>query len=438
MNTKVVKIVLFVLLFSFIFWGYTSQFTHAGIRDDGPRYLVKSQSGFWKNALGVRHEFDESFTADLSGFQLTFARLFGLELEPVELLHILPPITQIELDLKYHQSANGSNKKRIVPSDQTPWGVEVAYNNATVKFTSGGQDVDIAVLDTGILKKHPDLKNRIAQCKDFTNMRFVVVNGKCDDKNGHGTHISGTISADGGVDDLGIFGIAPESNIFAYKVCGADGSCWVDDIAFAIRHAADNGAEIINLSLGANSDISILLDAVNYAASKGVLLVAAGGNDGPYFDSIDYPAAYLPVIGVGAIDVALEVPDWSSRGINSTSELYTVNVKDMEFGAPGVNIESAWKNGGYAILSGTSMAAPHISGLAALLWQGSAETTRDHLQFLANDIWEAGDDDATGFGLLQLPLSIVEESVVDTASESLIIFEQPDEDIETLLETPTE
>jgi len=248
----------------------------------------------------------------------------------------------------------------------------------------------------------------VVQCKDFTSPNVSVKDGVCDDRNGHGTHVSGIILADGGQDKLGIYGIAPEANLFAYKVCGNDGSCWADDIAVGIRVAADNKANIINLSLGADIDNSLIRESINYAISKDLLIVAAAGNDGPYFESIDYPAANLNVIAVGAIDISDFVPDWSSRGINSTTQPFVIEEKDIEFGAPGVNIESTWKNGGYAILSGTSMASPHIAGLAAKVWRfdvdsgSQALAVRELLHQMAEDIWILGDDDATGFGLPHL------------------------------------
>ena len=91
------------------------------------------------------------------------------------------------------------------------------------------------------------------------------------------------------------------------------------------------------------------------------------------------------------------MPDWSSRGVNDGD--YIIEEREVEFGAPGVSVESTWNDGCYNYLSGTSMATPHISGLAAKLWQGDAETTRSYLWNLSKDIWEQGDDTATGFGL---------------------------------------
>ncbi len=274
-----------------------------------------------------------------------------------------------------------------------------------------GEDKNQRFLDTGVLKTHPDLKNRIKHCKDFTQIRIPVKDGSCDDKHGHGTHVSGVILADAGADKLGIYGMAPEANLFSYKVCGNDGSCWADDIAAAMKLAADNGANLVNISLGADNDNSLIRNAIDYAVSKDVLVVAAGGNDGPYPVSIDYPAANVKVAAVGAVDILISVPDWSSRGDNPNTQPYVVEEKDMEFGAPGVNIESTWKNGGYAILSGTSMAAPHVTGLAAKLWSQAASASlgfdvannvRNSLHQLSKDIWTPGDDDSTGFGLPQI------------------------------------
>ncbi len=399
---------------------------------DNGRYFVKSTKGFWKNALGVRHNFDNGFTTDASDFQLRLAKVFGVEIEPVALLQILPDeaaaASQADANSRVSPSPSVSDTPdliptktpapksikgkggtiRYLPSDQTPWGVEVIYNNPNVEVTSGGAGINVAILDTGVLVSHPDLAKRIVQCKDFSNVRYPVVDGKCDDKNGHGTHVAGIIAADAGADGKGLYGIAPQANLFVYKVCGSNGSCYADDIAIALRLAADEGANVVNMSFGSDQESSLIRDAVNYAFSKGVLLVAAAGNDGPFPDSIDYPAAYNSVVAVGAINQVKAVTDWSSRGINSTTTPWVVENRDIELAAPGEYIESTWNNGGYAILSGTSMASPFVVGIAAKYWQSIASVsdqfsaTRDYIHFLANDLLPVGDDNNSGFGLPQV------------------------------------
>ena len=175
------------------------------------------------------------------------------------------------------------------------------------------------------------------------------------------------------------------------------GWCYGDDIAAGIYYAADNGANVISMSIGGDTPDSQVLAAIDYAVDNGLLVVAAAGNDGPGDGSIDYPGAYVKVVAAGAIDSSEAVPDWSSRGINDGD--YVIEEQEVEFGAPGVSIESTYNDGCYTYMSGTSMATPHLSGLAAKLWQGNAADTRGYLQNISNDIWETGDDTATGFGL---------------------------------------
>lgn len=347
------------------------------------RYLIKGPVD--RSGLEARHEFVQGFTADLTASQAARLRAAGAELEPMVLY---------EVSAKPDAKGKPGTAVRRTPTDQVPWGVEKVSG---ASLPAGGAGVDVALLDTGAKTDHPDLVRRITDCKDFTAPKLKA---GCADGNGHGTHTAGTIAADGGSDGQGIYGVAPEANLRIYKVCGAS-SCWSDDIAAAIRYAADNGAEIISMSLGADMESSLERDAIAYAVARGVLVVAAAGNDGPVDGSIDYPGANPQVVAVGAIDAAETVAAWSSRGVNDGD--YVIEAREVEFGAPGVAVESTWNDGGYRSISGTSMAAPHVAGLAAKLWQGSGPSTRAYLQVLARDLWVAGDDAATGFGLPVAP-----------------------------------
>ena len=370
-------------------------------------YSVLSDSPILKALFGVRHEFPGVFTTELTPVQVGLLKALAVELEPVQLYQITKkPGTECGNGL-CEPSENENNcpqdcaeggglpdERACYPSDQTPWGI------VKVSGGSGGVGVDVAVLDTGVYKDHLDLVTRVEQCVDFTGggppgtVRIRV--GKCEDKVGHGTHVAGTILADAGSDGAGIYGVAPGADLFAYKVCEPSG-CWTDDIAAAIDYAATQGVEIVSMSLGGDTQSSLIKDAID--RNPGVLYVAAAGNDGPADGSIDYPAAYVKVIAAGAIDSVEAVPDWSSRGINDGD--YVIEEREVEFGTPGVSVESTYNDGCYAYGSGTSMATPHVSGLAAKLWQGTAADTRSYLQSRAraNDIWTAGDDSATGFGL---------------------------------------
>lgn len=376
----------------------------AGNENNYGRYFI-SGSDFNINVVRViagesRHEFENGFSGDFAPGQIKVLKalsgMFDISIEPVGIYYITEGGDDFLSDRVSGESDPNRAARAYFPSDRTPWGIEKMYNNPGIVSTAGGSGVDVAVLDTGVYKRHLDLWRRVGQCKDFTG-KVAVKNGSCADKNGHGTHVAGTILADGGSDGLGIYGMAPEAKLFAYKVCNDSGSCSSDDIARAIRMAADKGAEIISMSFGSDAENSLVRDAISYAVNKNVLIVAAAGNDGSALGSIDYPGANANVIAVGAIDVNENIPNWSSRGINNGD--YIITEKEVEFGAPGVDVESTWIGGKYNTSSGTSMATPHISGLAAKLWQGSAASTREYLHSIVRDILPIGDDPATGFGL---------------------------------------
>lgn len=389
-----IKKIAFFLAFFGLFWGAAGSANAA----DESRYLIKSNSTFWKNSFGIRHQFDGAFTADLSELELKMAKLFGLKIEPIKKLFILADaVLGDKTALK-----PASSLKSI---DSIPWGIEFLYDNPLIDLTSGGKGVKVAVLDTGVLKTHPDLNSRISVCKDFLGSKEIT-DKKCDDENGHGTHVAGIIAADAGPELKGLYGVAPQANLLIYRVCDEDGSCWADDVAVAVKTAADDGANIINISLGTENDVELLKEAIDYAVGKNILIIAAAGNDGPDDGTLDFPAGYQSVIAVGAMDIGFNVPTWSSRGKNSKTKNGSIQEGDIEFVAPGINIESASNDGNYIFLSGTSLAAPHISGLAAKLWQFDSDNPdaniRAVLKRLTIDTEAVGEDNASGYGFPRL------------------------------------
>lgn len=358
------------------------------------RYFVPSTRAFWRNAMGARHVFEDGFTADLSDFQLRIAKFAGLRPIPVKKFNILADVQTVE---------SVSPTPQTTPSESVPWGVRAMLNDEKLMHTAGGEGVTVAILDTGIDREHPDLKFRIDGCFDFADPAKGMVENSCSDFNGHGTHMAGIIAADGGLKGEGLYGFAPQASISVFRTCNNAGICLSDDIAVAMRKAVDTGAQIIVLGLGGEAESSFIDDAIAYAKEKEVLVIVAAGNDGPYDDSVDWPARNPLVISVGALDSEKAAAEFSSRGINRITKAYQADEGDIEFAAPGVNIESTFRDGGYAILSGTSMAAPHIAGVAALLWQKDAlypaQTTRFLLHGMAEDLLPVGDDGATGWGM---------------------------------------
>ncbi len=358
------------------------------------RYFIPSTRTFWRNAMGARHVFEDGFTADLSDLQLRIAKFAGLGPVPVKKFYILADTQAVD---------SVSPTPQMVPTQSVPWGVRAMLNDETLDRTSGGAGVAVAILDTGIDREHPDLKSRVDGCFDFADPFKGLTEDSCDDLNGHGTHMAGIIAADGGLTGKGLYGFAPEASISIYRVCSNAGTCLSDDIAVAMRTAVDNGAQIIVLGFGGESESSFIDDAIAYAQEKEVLIVAGAGNDGPYDNSVDWPARHPLVIAVGALDSKEVAAEFSSRGTNWETKAYQVDEGDVDLAAPGVNIESTFRDGGYAILSGTSMAAPHVAGLAALFWQKeashSADATRALLHEMAKDVEPVGDDDATGWGM---------------------------------------
>ncbi|WP_102028362.1 S8 family peptidase [Salirhabdus sp. Marseille-P4669] len=239
---------------------------------------------------------------------------------------------------------------------EVPKGVEM-IQAPQVWERSKGEGVTIAILDTGCDTTHPDLKGNIIGGKNFTTDDEGNAN-IFEDYNGHGTHVAGTIAAKQ-TNDHGVMGVAPEAKLLILKVLDRNGSGQYDWIINAIHYAIEQKVDVISMSLGGPNDVPELHDAIKTAVLEhNIPVVCAAGNEGDgnhETDEFAYPASYNEVISVGAVDLERNSSDFT----NSNNQVDLV--------APGEKITSTFLDGGYATLSGTSMATPHISASLALI-----------------------------------------------------------------------
>jgi thermitase len=236
------------------------------------------------------------------------------------------------------------------------WGLTKVEAPGAWEVTTGSPSVSVAILDTGVDLDHPDLADKLINNINFSN------SATADDVYGHGTHVAG-IAAAITSNGIGVAGLGRDATIMNVKVLGDTGSGTYSAIASGIIWAADNGAEVINMSLGGYAASSTLEDAINYAWNKGVVVVAAAGNSGS--TTLSYPAYYDNCIAVAATDASDAMAYFSTYG------------KWVDVAAPGLNIYSTLKDNGYGYKSGTSMAAPHVAGLAALVFTTVSDTDGD-------------------------------------------------------------
>jgi subtilisin len=241
----------------------------------------------------------------------------------------------------------------VGPSPQIPWGVE-RVGAPQVWSRTQGEGASVAVIDTGIDASHPDLAGQVA---GGVNIIDPAHPDNWKDDEGHGTHVSGTIAGNG--KNGGVAGVAPMAKLYAVKVLDKDGNGNYSDVIAGIEWAMNHGIKIANMSLGADEGSEPLHRAVQAALAKGMLIIAAAGNSG---GTVGYPGAYPEAVAVGASDSSNHVAPFSSRG------------PEVSYIAPGVDIFSTKLGGGYTTLSGTSMASPHLSGLAALAFSQGATT----------------------------------------------------------------
>lgn len=316
------------------------------------------------------------------------------------------------------QASSSVRIQALDPLTQDQWylktlNMEQVWNDYGV----GKSGVTVAVLDTGVDYDHPDLAGRIIKGPDYVDRDLDPR-----DMHGHGTHVAGIITA-GLNNQEGISGMAPNVKILAIRVLDAKGSGSLFNIAKGIAYAANNGAKVINMSLGSPSGGSTMRTLANflskYAEARGSLIIAAAGNSG---GAIGFPAAASEFLSVGAVNEDKYIASFSNRG------------KELDVVAPGVQITSTFPTyevtanqlglpHSYATLNGTSMATPMVSALAAMLWSQNPYLTpvqvRERIETSATDLGSIGVDELYGYGLIN-PTLALQQSAAEVAANSKV------------------
>lgn len=337
-------------------------------------------------------------------YELINAVSASLTRDEIKRLENNPDVEKVYYDGISYPLPMEDSPKRLMASNTDAIGA--TYANNVLNYT--GRNVTIAIIDTGIDYNHSDLGGCIGPaCKVRGGYDFANSDSDPMDDNGHGTHCAGIAAANGAIK-----GVAPDARLLAARVCN-DGGCRDSDAMAAIDWAVANGADVISLSLGTNKQPSKGSDPIQMlcdAASRiGVTVVAAVGNEGPGSGTIADISASDTVIGVGADDDGGTasasddvVPDFSCRGPAAYGRF------KPEVIAPGTSIYSTGLGGGYLTKQGTSMAAPHVAGAAALLLEYNRSLNPAQVKSaLMNSAGEiAGHPYETGAGLINVSRAI--------------------------------
>ncbi len=296
----------------------------------------------------------------------------------------------------------------------------------------GSPDVTVAVVDSGIAYED---YGSFCQAPDLANTQFVAgydfVNNDThpNDDYGHGTHVAGTI-AQSTDNDFGVAGIAYNAKLMPVKVLGANGSGYTSDIAEGIEWAADHGARVINMSFGTSAPsffLTALRNAITYAHNKGVLLVASSGNSNG--STPLYPANYPEVIAVGATVFDKRLASYSNHGNELCAPGGTNQGEDLNHdGYPDMVLQNTFEPGTTNFctfadwfFAGTSMAAPHVSGLAALLFSANPDLTHADVREILRDTADLDVDSACGYGLINAFAALQAADPGDTPPQVAIV-----------------
>lgn len=350
--------------------------------------LLSSLSG-----SGVRYQLKHSFSKQINALAISVPK------KQKPLLARLPGVKSVQPDHRVIASINTSIPYLEVPS---LWQMKDNSGNSLT-----GQDIKVGIIDTGIDYTHTDLGGCFGtSCKVAGGYDFVNSDNDPMDDNVHGTHVAATVAANGSMK-----GVAPDATLYAYKVLDSGGSGWDSDVIAAIERSVEDGMDVINLSLGSgagpDSPASI---ATNEAMKAGVIVVAAAGNSGPGYATVGAPGNAKDIITVGASDTQGNMAWFSSKGPVPGYEY-----QKPEIIAPGVDIVAAAPGQNYASLSGTSMAAPHVAGIAALAKQFKPNYSSQQIkQLLLSQSKSLGANIYTqGVGLIQ-PAAMIYNSLLSS------------------------
>lgn len=346
------------------------------------------------NVLGARFASRKIKRLEVSGADVlenvSDSETAGLKANPNVLRVETDAIATIQVrDVRDAAKGNGN---ATIQAQTLPWGIDKIDAEQVWLTGNTAEPIKVGIIDTGISLKHPDLANNI---KGGYN---AITNRKgANDDNGHGSHVAGIIAALN--NSSGVVGVAPKADLYAIKALNAAGSGYISDIVEGIDWAISRNIKVINMSFGCACDVQFMHDAVIRAKNAGIVIVAAAGNSAT--DPVIYPAAYPEVIAVSATDSSDALASWSARG------------PEVDLSAPGVGVYSTYKGKGYATLSGTSMASPHVAGAAALVlntpvgnydennnskWDPPELTAK--LKGSVTDLGTFGFDNLFGFGLV--------------------------------------
>lgn len=331
------------------------------------------EGAFWRNYEPCcdKHSFDcleNGVCCDQCIFNDLFQGRFEIFTEGIE---IPPQMDPLPVDQAASSSALG---------DKLPWNIVRTGADRLQEQNLTGSGIKVAVFDTGISLNNSDLK--VAG-----GVSFVEGVTSYDDDHGHGTAMAGIIAA--GLNGSGLAGMAPDAQLYSVKVLDKDGFGRYSGIIQGIQWAIENGMDIISLSLGGLQYSQILKEAIDQAVANDILVIAAAGNNNN--GQIMYPAAYAQVICVGATNS------------NNTKGVFSNYGSQVDISAPGSGIETTGLGNTTTVVSGTSPAAAHVAGAAALIWGRNRALTNGHIKYLLyRNAYDLGNYNSFGHGIVDV------------------------------------